>query len=71
MVSVLEALSGVSVASVSGDRLETRLTTRIDPSQPPPPGLLRHTLTSCIKLVSHNVSVALQALHQKHLSTHC
>ncbi|KAL0053577.1 hypothetical protein WJX82_007837 [Trebouxia sp. C0006] len=48
MVSALEALSGVSVASVNGDRLEVRLTTRIEPSQPPPPGTLckpfEHTL---------------------------
>lgn len=43
MVSALEALSGVSVASVNGDRLEVRLTTRIEPSQPPPPGLARLT----------------------------
>jgi hypothetical protein len=47
MVSALDALSGVSVASVHGDRLEIRLTTRIDSSQPPPPGLARliHTRT--------------------------
>ena len=45
MVSALEALSGVSVASVNGDRLEVRLTTRIEPSQPPPPGLARLTHT--------------------------
>ncbi|DBA79147.1 TPA: hypothetical protein ACH3X1_008982 [Trebouxia sp. C0004] len=48
MVSALEALSGVSVASVNSDRLEIRLTARIDPSQPPPPGAssktFEHTL---------------------------
>ncbi len=45
MVSALEALSGVSVASVNGDRLGIRLTTKIDPSQPPLPGLARLTHT--------------------------
>ena len=45
MVSALEALSGVSVASGSRERLEICLTTRIEPSQPPPSGLamLTHT----------------------------
>ena len=45
MVSALEALSGVSVYSVNGDRLEIRLTTKIDPSQPLPPGLASLTYT--------------------------
>ena len=39
MVTTLEALSGVSVASVTGDRLELQLTTRVNPNHPPQTGL--------------------------------
>ncbi|KAA6423069.1 MAG: hypothetical protein FRX49_07057 [Trebouxia sp. A1-2] len=60
MVSVLEALSGVSVASVSGDRLETRLTTRIDPSQPPPPGAASKTFEHTLLMQMDSSTGAVQ-----------
>lgn len=38
MVAALEALSGVSVVSAAGDRLEVRLTTRVLSCHPPQAG---------------------------------
>lgn len=63
MVAALEALSGVSVVSAAGDRLEVRLTTRVHSCQPPQAGWPSPALADSVIRGAHASNDCRQPMH--------